>query len=271
MLSYRDILNGFRSLEIDSNCPIIVHASLRAFGEVRGGVDTLLGVLLQLYPRLMAPAHTYLTMIAPEDGPENNGMTYGSGDNLNRMAEFYKADMPCDRLMGALPEALRRHPNASRSDHPILSFTGIGVRSALEKQTLDDPFTPIGALAEEDGWVLLLGVDHTVNTSMHYAEKLAGRRQFIRWALANKGVVECKGFPGCSLGFEKAAPRLADMTRRVKIGSAEVRSLPLRPMFERVIAMIRENEEALLCDDPECERCAATRMGGNNNLSPALS
>jgi hypothetical protein len=61
------------------------------------------------------------------------------------------------------------------------------------------------------------------------------------------------------------------MTRRVKIGSAEVRALPLRPMFERVIAMIRENEEALLCDDPECERCAATRMGGNNNLSPALS
>jgi aminoglycoside 3-N-acetyltransferase len=62
---------------------------------------------------------------------------------------------------------------------------------------LDDPLAPVGALAEENGTVLLIGVNHTVNTSIHYAEKIAGRKQFIRWALTPQGVRECPGFPGC--------------------------------------------------------------------------
>ncbi len=259
MLSYRDLLSGMSTLGIPQGKPVIVHASLRAFGDVRGGVDTLLGVLLQLFPRLMAPAHTYLTMIIPEDGPDHNGMVYGSGADLNRMAEAFHRDMPCDRLMGALPERLRRHPNSRRSIHPILSFTGIGVDAALERQTLAEPLGPIEALAAEDGWVLLLGVDHTVNTSFHWAEKQAGRRQFLRWALMDRTVVECPGFPGCSLGFEQAAPDLEDITRRAVIGSAAVRALPLRPMVARIIVMIQEDELALLCGDPACERCAAIR------------
>ncbi len=259
MLSFRDLLSGFRALGIEDSRPMIVHASLSSFGEVRGEAETLLGALLQLHPRLMAPAHTYLTMIIPENGPDHNGMVYGSGTDLNRMAEFYRPDMPCDRLMGALPETLRRHPMARRSYHPILSFTGIGVENELRLQTLDDPLAPIGALVEEDGWVLLLGVDNTVNTSIHWAEKLAGRRQFIRWALTKKGVIECRGFPGCSLGFEQISPRLESITRTVVVGAATVRAVPLRPLVETAVEMIREDVEALLCSDPACERCAAVR------------
>ncbi len=259
MLSFRDLLSGFRALGVDDSRPVIVHASLRSFGEVRGGAETLLGALLQLHPRLMAPAHTYLTMIIPEDGPDHNGMIYGNGADLNRMAEFYKPDMPCDRLMGAFPETLRRHPMARRSYHPILSFTGIGVENELRLQTLDDPLAPIGALVEQDGWVLLLGVDHTVNTSIHLAEKLAGRRQFTRWALTGKGVIECKGFPGCSLGFEQIAPAVESFTHTAVVGAATVRAVPLHPLVKTVVKMIREDAEALLCEDPACERCAAAR------------
>jgi len=259
MLSYRDLVSGFSALGLDGSKPAIMHASLRAFGEVRGGAETLLGALLHVQPRLMAPAHTYITMVIPEDGPDQNGMVYGSGKDLNRMAEPFTQEMPCDPLMGILPETLRCHPMARRSGHPILSFAGIGVDAALQRQTFSDPLAPIGALVEEDGWVLLLGVDHTVNTSIHWAEKLARRRQFIRWALTGNGVVECPGFPGCSLGFAQAAPLLEDITRQVQVGAAKVRALPLRPMVDRVIAMIEEDAEALLCDDPACERCAAVK------------
>jgi aminoglycoside 3-N-acetyltransferase len=259
MLTFRDLLSGLSSLEIGPDRPVIVHASLRSLGEVRGGADALLGCLLQLHPRLMVPSHTYLTMIIPENGPDHNGMVYGSGRDLNRMAEIYRHDMPCDQLMGILPETLRKHPLARRSYHPILSFTGIGVEAALSKQTLDDPMAPIGALVEEDGWVLLLGVAHTVNTSMHWAEKLAGRRQFVRWALTGKGVVECKGFPGCSLGFDQIAPNLEGVSSAVQVGESWVQAVPLRPLVETVIEMIREDAEALLCGDPACERCAAVR------------
>ena len=77
--------------------------------------------------------------------------------------------MPADTLMGVVPETLRRWPEARRSMHPILSFTGIRAEKILGTQTIEDPFAPIRALVELDGWVLLLGVDHTTNTSIHFA------------------------------------------------------------------------------------------------------
>ncbi len=257
--SYRDLVSGFRQLDIPTQSPLIVHTSLGAFDDVRGGAETLLGALLFLHPRLMAPTHTYKTMLTPEEGPENNGMAYGSHTGENLMAEFFSAAMPADKLMGILPETLRKHPQAKRSSHPILSFAGIGVEQALLAQTLADPLAPIGKISEEDGWVLLLGVNHTVNTSIHYAEKLVGRRQFIRWALTEDGVVECPGFPGCSLGFEQAAPALESITRRSSIGPAQIRALPLQPMFTIIQDLILQDPSALLCDDPTCERCTATR------------
>ncbi len=75
------------------------------------------------------------------------------------------------------------------------------------------------------------------------------------------GIVECPGFPGCSLGFEQAASALADITRQATIGNARVRALPLQPMIEIVMKLIRKNPEALLCQDYLCERCEAVRAG----------
>jgi len=256
MLSYRDLERGFRSLGLDSRCPVIAHASVKSFGEIRGGSEALLGALLAVQPRLIMPAHTYKTMILPEEGPDENAALYGAGKDLNTMAEFFTPDMPCDPLVGTLPEQLRLHPLAKRSSHPILSFTGIGVDASLEAQTLQEPLASISKLAEENGWVLLLGVDHTVNTSIHLAEKLAGRRQFIRWALTPESAVECPNFPGCSLGFEKAAPHLVEFTRQVNIGSANLRALPLNEMIDTIVELISNDPLALLCDDPGCERCA---------------
>lgn len=257
MLTYRELEHGFRQLGLDPNKPAIAHASLQAFGEVRGGAQSLLGALLAQQPRLMMPTHTYKTMVIPEDGPSGNGTYYGTGKDLNAMAEFFTLDMPADPLMGVLPETLRKHPQAVRSDHPILSFAGVSVTDALEAQTLEEPLAPIRVLLEQDGWVLLLGVDHSVNTSIHYAEKMAGRKQFTRWALTAQAVVECPDFPGCSLGFEKAAPALTEITREVHIGPARVRALPLRDMTVIISGLIAEDPLALLCDDPSCERCAA--------------
>jgi aminoglycoside 3-N-acetyltransferase len=108
----------------------------------------------------------------------------------------------------------------------------------------------------------MLGVDHTSNTSIHYAEKLAGRKQFVRWALTRHGVVECPGFPGCSDGFQSLAPRLEPITRRVQIGPAQVQAISLAGLAERVCAWIAEDPQALLCSKPYCERCQAVRQPG---------
>jgi aminoglycoside 3-N-acetyltransferase len=145
--------------------------------------------------------------------------------------------------------------------HPIQSFAGIHADAILNSQTLFDPLAPIGALADQDGWVLLLGVDHRVNTSIHYAEKLAGRMQFIRWALLPDRVVECPGFPGDSEGFEAIAPAVEKFTRRVEIGNALVQAVHLRSLIRVVADQLKENPFALLCQRQDCERCNAVRWG----------
>ena len=246
-ISYRDLIKGLRELGLERSRPVIAHASLSAFGEVRGGASTLLGAVLALVDTLVMPAFTYKTMLTPEAGPENNAIVYGSGRDTNRMAEFFSPDMPADRLMGILPETLRLYPGASRSSHPILSFAGVHAGEVLQAQTLAEPLAPVRILLEQDGLVLLLGVDHTTNTSIHFAERLAGRRQFTRWALTPAGVRACPGFPGCSDGFEALAPHLEGLTRRVQIGGAQVQAVPLSGLVETIRARLAEDPGALLC------------------------
>jgi len=259
LLTFRDFITTFRKLDIERTRPIIAHASLASFGEVHGGVDTILGALSSSFLTFIMPAFTYQTMIIPGLGPPDNAITYGSGGDSNRMAEFFRPGIPADPLMGALAEAVRIHPNAARSIHPILSFTGMNAKPILDTQTIQEPLLPIQALTEEEGWVLLLGVDQTVNTSIHYGELLAGRKQFVRWALTPKGVVTCPGFPGCSDGFEALSPQLADDIRKVELGKAVIQAMPLEKLVESVPAMIKDAPLALLCEREDCERCNAVR------------
>ena len=258
MLNYSDLRSAFRRLNL-TNKPVIVHASLKPFGYIQNGADTLLQALVDSMRGVIMPTFTYRTMITPEVGPPNNGITYGGDEYYNREAQPFTPEMPADSLMGILPETLRSHPFAHRTSHPILSFAGINSDSILATQTLLDPFAPIGSLAEEDGWVVLINVDHTVNTSIHYAEKLAGRKQFVRWALLQDRIVECPNFPGDSSGFNAIAELIREDTRRVEIGEAFIQAFPLERLFESVQQFIKKDPLALLCQRTDCERCNAVR------------
>jgi len=238
---------------------VIAHASLRAFGPIEGGAGTMLNALLDSVRGMIMPTFTYKTMLNPQIGPPKNGITYGSETDLNKMAEAFHPDMHADTTMGVLPETLRKHPKAKRSMHPIQSFAGIHADAILNTQTLHNPLAPIGALADQDGWVLLLGVDHRVNTSIHYAEKVGGRLQFIRWALMQDRVVECPGFPGDSEGFNAVGLFVEKYTRRVNIGSTLVQAVHLKSLIKAVVDQLKENPFAFLCQRRDCERCTAVR------------
>ena len=70
---------------------------------------------------------------------------------------------------------------------------------------------------------------------------------------------ECPGFPGCSAGFQAIAPEMEKFTRRVQIGGAQVQAVPLSMLFRVVIARIKKDPLALLCQQVDCERCNAIR------------
>lgn len=258
----RDLLLGLRDLHL-ADAPVIVHSSLKSFGQVEGGAGTVVNALVAAFERVIVPTFTYKTMIIPRTSPENNSLTYGALQDRNRMAEFFTPGMPADPVMGVIPEMLRRHPRARRSIHPIQSFAGLNAEKFIGSQSLTDPLAPLGSLEQADGWVVLMGVDHTVNTCIHYAEKLAGRRQFMRWALTPKGVVECPGFPGCSAGFQAIAPDVEKFTRKVQIGGSLVQAVPLKMLVKLVVGRIKKDPLALLCQQEDCERCGEIRRSGD--------
>lgn len=264
MVTFHELDLGLRSLNINPNSPLIIHASLSSFGEIQGGAETLLGAITRCFHSVMAPTFSYKTMVIPLTGPDNNGIKYGSGESGNQLADFFVADeTPADKSMGIIAEKLRVLPGASRSSHPILSFGGMHVEKALQKQTLQQPLAPILQLSEQQGWGLLLGVDHTANTALHLAEQLSGRKQFIRWALTPEGTIECPAFPGCSEGFNAIQPYLQGITRQAKIGNALLTAFPLKQLLDITLELLRVKPLALLCSAQRCERCNAVRQSLN--------
>jgi len=259
ILRLRDFLLGFKKLRLEG-APVVVHASLSSLGNVEGGADTVVKGLVTAFTSVLVPTFTYKTMVIPRSGPPDNGLIYGSGRDQNRLAEFFTPGLPADPLVGIIPETLRRLPAAHRSTHPILSFAGMNAHKYLDAQSMLAPLNPLIALAETDGWILLVGVDHTVNTAIHAAEALAGRKSFLRWSLTPRGVVECPGFPGCSAGFGLLDSEMDRYTRREKIGAAWVWALPMKMLFKVVISRINQDPLAFLCESPACDRCGTIRL-----------
>ena len=259
MSGYDALFSAFQTLGLQQK-PVIAHASLKPFGYIHGGAEAVLAAMLDCFSSVIMPTHTYKTKIIPDVGPPNNGIVYGNGVYKNKMALPFHTDLQADPTMGILPETLRKHPSAIRTAHPILSFAGVNADDALFTQTLYEPLAPIGVLAEQNGWVLLINVDHTSNTSIHYAEKLAGRKQFVRWALVDDRVVECPNYPGDSMGFQAIEEYISPDTRRIEIGAAFIQAVPLKRLLEAVQNLIKKDPLALLCERTDCERCNAVRM-----------
>jgi aminoglycoside N3'-acetyltransferase len=92
---------------------------------------------------------------------------------------FDPAATPCHDL-GIVADSFWRMPGVVRSDNPH-AFAAIGplAERIVAQHPVDVPHgldSPVGRVYELDGQILLLGVDHTANTTIHLAESLAGVR-----------------------------------------------------------------------------------------------
>jgi len=267
MISYRDIAVGLEKLGLNRSTPVLAHIAAARLGEIRGGNDTLLGAILGTIDNLMMPSFTTATMVVPLVGPPDNFIEYGSASAANLNASIFTRDLPGDQPNNAVSELLRKYPGVYRSAHPILAFTGLGLDAALASQTPQDPYAPIRRLMELKGWVALLGAEPAENFSLHYAEHLANRKQFVRWALTEDGIVECLHFPGCPDGFHKINYYLQDELRVVTVGDSTWSAVPLDVLVNSAVALIRDDPFALLCNSLSCPRCNLVRKLIKNQIS----
>ena len=252
-------MRAFRSLGVDDAAPVLMHSSLGTFGRVQGGAESVVGAVLEIFNTVLVPTFTYKTLIVPETGPPDNAIRYGAHSDANRMAQFFHPNMPADKLMGVIAETLRCHPDALRSGHPVLSFAGVNAEKYLSKQILNEPFAPIAAMYDAGGWVLLVGVDHTSNTSIHLGERMAGRKMYTRWALMGDMVVTLPNFPYCSEGFNAITPLIEPFTKKVTVGNALIQAIPMQELIETIRQLVTADPTALLCGRTDCLACNTTR------------
>lgn len=158
---------------------LLVHSSLASLGWAIGGAPSVVAALTEaLGPdgTLVMPSHSAgLSDPADWAAPPVPEPWH---DHIRRhMPAFDPATTPTWR-MGAIPESFRTHPGVLRSAHPRQSFAARGPQAAAitEDHALDCAMgerSPLARLYDLDGWVLLLGVGHDRNTSLHLAEHRA--------------------------------------------------------------------------------------------------
>jgi aminoglycoside N3'-acetyltransferase len=157
-LSRDEVAGQLRALGAREGGVLLVHTSFRAVRPVEGGPRGLIEALrAALGPggTLVMPSWT-----GDDDTPFDPAATRASED------------------LGVVADTFWRMPGVARSDHPF-AFAAAGPRAA---EITSDPLplpphipeSPVGRVHDLDGQVLLLGVNHDADTTLHLAELLAG-------------------------------------------------------------------------------------------------
>ena len=163
-------------LGLEPGMTVMVHTSLSRLGWVIGGPRAVVEALLAvLGPEgtLMMPTHS--SQLTDPASWRNPPIPAEWCDVVrDEMPPFDPALTPT-REMGAVVEYFRHLDGVRRSDHPTVSAAAIGPNAAalLDVHRLDRGLgegSPQARLYDLDGHILLLGVSHANNTSLHLAE-----------------------------------------------------------------------------------------------------
>lgn len=204
------LLRDLRALGVRPGMLLLVHSSLSRLGWVTGGPQAALEALLEaLGPQgtLVMPTHS--AHLTDPSGWQNPPVPVSWWSTIRDHMPAYDPALTPTRGMGAIVECFRHLPGVRRSAHPTGSFAARGPASdqVTAVHALDECFgerSPLRRIYELDGRVLLLGVDHGNNTSLHLAEHRAawpGKR----WVSQSSPILvdgERRWIEYCSLDYD---------------------------------------------------------------------
>ena len=175
-ITKRQLMAALQNIGLRQGDIVIVHSALSKIGWIVGGANAVIEALQDL----LTPEGT-LVMASHSSG--NSDPTLWQYPPVPKawvpiikaeMLPYNPATTPT-RGIGTVPEVFRKYPSVLRSVHPQISVVAWGknAKKIIETHPLSPGFgetTPYEKLYLLNSKVLLLGVDHTNNTMLHYAE-----------------------------------------------------------------------------------------------------
>ncbi|ELY85650.1 aminoglycoside N(3)-acetyltransferase [Natrialba taiwanensis] len=173
----------FRALGVEAGEVVLVHSSLSSLGWVAGDAQAVVEALRNAVTpsgTLVMPTHT--TQYSDPAVWSNPPVPDDWVDTIRSSRPPFRPAATPSRGMGAIPECFRTYDDVVRSSHPVYSFAawGADAEAVVSEHGLDYGLgedSPLATVAELGGTVLLLGVGHDSNTSLHLAEYRAALDQ----------------------------------------------------------------------------------------------
>lgn len=178
-ITFSSLVRDFQLLGLQKGSIVIVHSSLSKIGWVCGGPVAVILALEEVIGQdgtLVMPTHC---------GENSDPAQWMNPPVPTEWVETIRNEMPAydpeltpTRGMGKIAETFRKQKGVIRSMHPQDSFAAWGKYAQLITQdhwleTSLGEGSPLQKIYDLDGWVLLLGVSHGNNTSLHLAENRA--------------------------------------------------------------------------------------------------
>ena len=250
-ISPGELTAQLRDLGVQPGGVLLVHTAFSKVAPVEGGPDGLIAAL-------QAAVGSTGTLVMPsmsddDEQPFDPGRTACMG-------------------MGIVADRFWRRQGVCRSDSPH-AFAAAGPRAAdiTASHPLDVPHgldSPVGRVYGLDGQVLLLGVGHDANTTVHLAETLAG----VRYRRGKYATVRIDGrtmrydydeIDHCCERFclVDAWLEATGRQRRGQVGRAEARLMRSRHVVEVALDRLRTEETVFLHPpgvDVECDEARAS-------------
>jgi aminoglycoside 3-N-acetyltransferase len=246
-----ELIAQILELGVTPGAVLLVHTSFSRVGPVEGGPRGLIGAL----QAALGPNGT-LVMPSMSDDDDH---------------PFDPRRTPC-LGMGVVADTFWRAPTVLRSDSPH-AFAAIGPEAT--RITADHPLdvphglnSPVGRVYELDGQILMLGVGHDANTTIHLAEALARvryrRQKSVTIIHAGQPTRYCyREIDHCCDNFNLVDQWLdaEKGQRRGRVGHGEARLADARHVVATVGARLRANETVFLHEpgvDSQCDEARAS-------------
>lgn len=234
-----------RDLGVEPGSVLLVHTSFRNIRPIEGGPDGLIDALREA----LGPQGT---LVMPSWTDEDDEVWDGTED--------------VEDHLGVVADTFWRRPGVLRGDH-VGAMAAIGplAKEIAGAPLVLPPHAPNSGVArvhDHDGWVLLAGVDHDANTTIHLGELMGGApyRQPNHITVLEDGVrkrIDYGENDSCCRGFNMTGDwlRRRGLLKEGPLGSGHAMLARSRDIVTTVVEELAGDPCRFLCAKGTCEEC----------------